>query len=172
MDNNIYSNSITADIALFNAKREAVYEDNEQISFHDKLMKKMIPPKTKGTKTKQQLKKEESICKVRIIRILFITLIFLGCFVAVLSQQAISYELSQQISDQEMELKTLQSEEVSLHSQLDNKTSIINIAEYVTEKLNMIKATPNDITYIDVNEYKNSFNEDKHIEEKIKDDNH
>ncbi len=109
-------------------------------------------------KSRTELKTEQKLAYKRMIRILSVAVLCLVLVASVITTMAVKNEYTRQLASQEIKISNAQSEGVSLQSKLDAMVSISMIDDYAVNKLGMTKIKSNQIQYMDVDEFKESYN--------------
>lgn len=111
-------------------------------------------------KSKSQLKSEERIARKQMRRIIGVAVLCLVLVAGVITSMAIKNEYTRQLASQEIQIANAQSEGISLQSKLNAMVSISMIDEYAVNELGMTKVKSNQIQYMDVDEFKDSYQAD------------
>ena len=105
-------------------------------------------------KSKNQLLQEQRIGFGRVVVIAIVSVLMMAMFFGVLSTFAKKNELNHEISNLESQLAVAQSENTRINSELNSLVSMSMIDKYAVEELGMTKMQPQQISYIDVSQFK------------------
>lgn len=108
-------------------------------------------------KSKAELQTEEIAARKSMRRIIGVAVLCLVLVAGVITSMAVKNEYTRQLASQEIMISNAQSEGVSLQSKLDAMVSISMIDDYAVNELGMTKVKSNQIQYMDVDEFKDSY---------------
>lgn len=108
-------------------------------------------------KTANEIALEEKLSAKKALLVLLSAICIIAVVGLTLHSFALKNELTREISSLQTNISNAQSENISLQSQLDAMVSVGTIETYAVEQLHMTKMSSNQVQYMDVNEFKQNY---------------
>ncbi len=146
-----YANDANYALKAFNVQRQ---HREVETPAKTRLVDKLVVHENKGFKSASQLKKEQKLAFQKMCKVVAISLACLAFVACVISTFAVKNELTRELSRTQRQIANAQNECISLKSQLNSMVSMSMIEQYAVDELGMSKVKPNQVLYIDVDQYK------------------
>ena len=144
-----YSSDTSYAIEAFNLSRSSAAP-----AYTPETKKDLKVRENNKRKSKNQLLQEQRLSFSKTVSIAIVSVLILAMLLGVLYTYAKKNELNHEISNLETQLAVAQSENTRINSELNSLVSMSMIDKYAVEKLGMTKMQSNQISYIDVSQYK------------------
>lgn len=146
-----YARDVNYALDAFNVERKRrEYDEPARTNIKDKL----VVHKNNEVKSASVLKNEQKVAfqiSSKIIAVSIASLLFVA---GVISTFAVKNQLTRELASTKTKISNAQNECVSLKSQLNSMVSMSMIEQYAVEELGMNKVKPNQVMYIDIDQYK------------------